>query len=326
MRELFASRDAQLGDAAAVSVESPGHRWLVEDAEKQYLLVKVGDRMEAFSSGFLFGLDGGLAGDLAEAAEAVPVPSSLRQGFEDKGTGLSAGARAEVKVEGRAWLITDGSLQYALAKEGSVLAVYRARAAVEAEGEEYWKVSDDRNRYVVLAEGDALGVYSPPTTVAVEDAGRRWFIRDEKGGSKGRRQSCTVARRGESLDVYDGRASWVGPFPVMVAAENDRSKSKIVVMGNGLSLLNWYLTSPVQRPGKEGEVLSDPPPRENADLFINAAYWLSGRSELIAAGPAEVPVIPPIDARGKTVLYSVVLGLALGVLVLGGVMMMIRRR
>src|SRR5262249_22991555 len=80
------------------------------------------------------------------------------------------------------------------------------------------------------------------------------------------------------------------PFTVAYAGENDKTKSKMVVMGSGMSFRDDYLGQRVMRiENRQTKLTTDPPPLENADLFINSMCWLSNHKDLIAAGPAEVP-------------------------------------
>ena len=135
------------------------------------------------------------------------------------------------------------------------------------------------------------------------------------------------------------------PFTVVLAAQKDEAgkaasqptatasgpaplASKIVVMGNGLSLRDEYLQQRVIRlAGKGGTRLAtDPPPMENMDLLVNAVYWLSDHPELIAAGPAEVPVVAAIDPSSRSGLWVITMGWALVALVVGGIMWAIRRK
>jgi hypothetical protein len=117
------------------------------------------------------------------------------------------------------------------------------------------------------------------------------------------------------------------PFPIILAAENANTKSRILVAGNGNSMLDHYLTQRVIRlEGKQHRLVTDPPPTENVDLFLNSVCWLSGHPELIAAGPAEVPVVPVISPKGQQSLWLVSVGWAFAVLVAGGVVMMVRRK
>jgi hypothetical protein len=119
-----------------------------------------------------------------------------------------------------------------------------------------------------------------------------------------------------------------GPFDVMVAAERhegDKSKGKLVVMGFGGSLRDQYLTNPVM---SGGDVLRlDPPPTENADLLVNALYWLQGQTRWIARGPVPVPRVVPIEAGQMIALRVFVWGVWPAVVFAPGILLWwIRRR
>jgi hypothetical protein len=138
------------------------------------------------------------------------------------------------------------------------------------------------------------------------------------------------ALRERSKDTMFARSSDVKepPFPVIAAAENKKTNNRVVVMGIGASLLENYLEAAVPRIDAKGEVrlVTDPPPTENVELFANALYWLGGKTELIAAGPADVPIVGPIADSSKQRLWGITMGWALAVLVIGGAVMFIRRR
>jgi len=72
--------------------------------------------------------------------------------------------------------------------------------------------------------------------------------------------------------------------------------------------------------------VTDPPPTENVELFTNALYWLGGKTDLIAAGPEDVPIVGPIAESSKNRLWGITMGWALAVLVIGGAVMFVRRR
>ncbi|OWY70423.1 hypothetical protein B7486_16685 [cyanobacterium TDX16] len=94
-----------------------------------------------------------------------------------------------------------------------------------------------------------------------------------------------------------------GPFDVMLTGERvaeGKSKGKLVVMGFGASIRDDYLTQPVV--AESQQLRLDPPPTENADLFVNALYWLSGQPELISRGPVPVPRIEQIASSEMRVL------------------------
>lgn len=117
------------------------------------------------------------------------------------------------------------------------------------------------------------------------------------------------------------------PLPVMMAAENEKTKGRVIVLGSGMSFRDDYLNQRVMRiEGNRNRLVTDPPPSENADLFVNAMFWLSGRQDLIGAGPADVPVVPMIEDRAQKGLLLATGGWAVAVLLLGGVVMLVRRK
>lgn len=116
------------------------------------------------------------------------------------------------------------------------------------------------------------------------------------------------------------------PFTVMLAAENTKTKSRIVVSGGGFSLADMYLNSRVQRIGEKGQLTFDPPPKENAELFINCIDWLADKPEYIAAGPVTTPPIRSFEPGTRRTLQIIAIVWALAALGAGGIMMFVRRR
>ncbi|MBN2562285.1 MAG: hypothetical protein JXQ75_15275 [Phycisphaerae bacterium] len=119
-----------------------------------------------------------------------------------------------------------------------------------------------------------------------------------------------------------------GPFDVMVTAERregEESKGKIAVIGFGASVRGDYLENPVVAPG---DVLRlDPPPTENADLFVNTLYWLQGQTQWIARGAVPVPRVEPIAATSLMALRVFIWGVwPAAVFAAGVVMWWVRRR
>ena len=94
------------------------------------------------------------------------------------------------------------------------------------------------------------------------------------------------------------------------------------------SVLDGYLTERVPRiGGKNDRLRFDPPPTANADLVINAVLWLSGRADLIGAGPVILPPVRPVPKGQMVAIYSLVWGILPGVVILSGAAMwMVRRR
>lgn len=117
------------------------------------------------------------------------------------------------------------------------------------------------------------------------------------------------------------------PFPVILAGENSDKNSKIVVMGNALSVRDDYLQQRVVRFGEKAtRLMTDPPPTENADLFVNALYWLADRPDLIAAGPAEVPIVGPIEPGSRSFLWFMNFAWTAAVVGAGVIMWFVRRK
>lgn len=103
--------------------------------------------------------------------------------------------------------------------------------------------------------------------------------------------------------------------------------SRIVVFGAGSALEDRYLTRRVMRfEGRQQRLVTDPPPMENIDLFINAVYWLADRPDLIASGPAEVRIVEHMDPSTRRSLGFVTLGWAAAVLMAGVVVFFVRRK
>jgi len=126
----------------------------------------------------------------------------------------------------------------------------------------------------------------------------------------------TKARPGAETRPRDANAAG---DPKKVAA------ARIVVIGAGHSLMDGYLDREVAVRDTKGTISLTDPPRANADLLINSAYWLIGRQNLIAAGPALATMkeIPP----GMKVLMIVIYCGVLPALVVGaGSLVMLRRR
>ncbi len=116
------------------------------------------------------------------------------------------------------------------------------------------------------------------------------------------------------------------PFTVILAAENQPKKSKVIVNGAGLGVVDDYMGERVPRLGREERISFDPPPRENGDLFVNMAYALADKPDFIAAGPIIAPSIEGIGATQKRNLYYTVVAWALVVGGAGVVMTVIRRK
>ncbi len=126
--------------------------------------------------------------------------------------------------------------------------------------------------------------------------------------------------------VLKGPTAVNPPFTVILAAENTKNNSRIIVNGAGLGVVDDYMGERVPRLGREERISFDPPPRENGDLFVNCAYWLADRPDFIAAGPVTAPPIEAISSGGRRFLQFAAVGWAVLVLLGGGVMMLVRRK
>ncbi len=170
--------------------------------------------------------------------------------------------------------------------------------------------------------------------------------------NEGIRRISDILRSGERRGLFakDPQTSWEPPFSVILAARKAVQKSgeeapenagaetrpagraepafsRIVVMGTGVSVADFHLTRRVPRfEGKRARFVTDPPPTENAELFVNAVYWLSGEENMIAAGPAEVPLVPVLEPGTQKRVWLIAAGWAFAVLIAGGVVVLVRRK
>ena len=121
----------------------------------------------------------------------------------------------------------------------------------------------------------------------------------------------------------------LGPFAVAAYARKkvQDKTAQVVVLGVGISYIDFYLNNPVSRLG--GDVLAEPepPPTGDVDLVINSVYYLIGRNEFIGAGPANIQPIQLISPPAMTAI-KICFGLLWPLVVLGagGVVMIMRRR
>jgi len=125
-----------------------------------------------------------------------------------------------------------------------------------------------------------------------------------------------------------GERAMNSPFPVIVTSENEKTNGKIVVMGMGFSFIDAFLSRPIPRleAKKTVTLTTDPPPTENVDLALNSLYWLAGKPSMIAAGPAPIPLVGPIEPGDQGSIWAISVGWAFAVLILGGVVMFVRRK
>ena len=112
-----------------------------------------------------------------------------------------------------------------------------------------------------------------------------------------------------------------------IAPDQQPVKSaRIVVLGMGRSLTDGYLSQPVPVQDAKGTMTLADPPRANADVVINSVYWLTGRENYIAAGPAGAQLVL-IGNAARTVLATIfVVALPALVLAAGATVMVMRRR
>lgn len=130
-----------------------------------------------------------------------------------------------------------------------------------------------------------------------------------------------------------GQGDVKAPFDVAAAAtragDETHKPTRIVVLPIAISLLDGYLDARVDTGGAEasGERLSTHPPRANADVVINSVYWLSGHERYISRGPVRIKPVRILPANTMAALrWSVTLGLPAIVLLVGGIVMQIRKR
>ncbi|MBN1553468.1 MAG: hypothetical protein JXA11_01890, partial [Phycisphaerae bacterium] len=103
--------------------------------------------------------------------------------------------------------------------------------------------------------------------------------------------------------------------------------SRMVILGVGLSLTDPFLTNPIPLLTDRGGFETAPPPLDNTDLVVNAAYWLVGKESYIAAGPTSVEPVRTMGAVTQTSVWVLcVLILPAVVIVVGLVVMMARRK
>ncbi|MCK5113232.1 MAG: hypothetical protein KAR11_00525 [Phycisphaerae bacterium] len=119
------------------------------------------------------------------------------------------------------------------------------------------------------------------------------------------------------------------PFAVAVAAvrsgDTKQKPARIVVLGMSGGFRDQYLNIRVNVTG-EG-YRTEPPPRSNPMVVVNAAYWLIGRDSYIANGPGGTkPVIAMSKTMRSWIWFSCVIALPLGLLAVGGVVMIVRKR
>jgi len=183
----------------------------------------------------------------------------------------------------------------------------------------------------------ATGQESPPSGVTITTIldvpavlKEIWAFNDEGIENIGKALS-TGENRSQFQD--DRETTWKPPFSVGLAIEKtfgeNEPKSRIVVLGTGASLADYYLTRRVPRflgEGKRARFQTDPPPTENAELFINAALWLCDQEGMIASGPSQIPLVPVLKAGTQAKVLTVTMVWAAIVFVVGIVVMLVRSK
>lgn len=153
--------------------------------------------------------------------------------------------------------------------------------------------------------------------------------------SKGIEKISDALRTGENRSQFkdDEATTWKPPFSVGLAIEKafgeNEAKSRVVVLGTAAALPDYHLTRRVPRfsgEGKRTRFLTDPPPTENAELFVNAALWLAGKDGMIAAGPSQIPLVPALKVGTKQNVFAVTMAWAAIVLVAGIAVMFVRSK
>jgi len=121
------------------------------------------------------------------------------------------------------------------------------------------------------------------------------------------------------------------PLTLALAATRpgDKTRSvapaRLVVMGVGGGLVDWYLTSPVR--SIEAGYRTAAPPRANAELVVNSVYWLIGRERLIAAGPMRIKPVEQMSATTQNILWAgCVIALPTTLLLIGAAVGLMRRK
>jgi len=181
------------------------------------------------------------------------------------------------------------------------------------------------------------GQESPPTGVTITTIldvpavlNYIWAFND-----KGIQTISKALSTGENRSQFrdDPETTWKPPFSVGLAIEKtfgeNEPKSRVVVLGTGASLADYYLTRRVPRflgEGKRARFQTDPPPTENAELFINAALWLCDQEGMIASGPSQIPLVPVLKAGTQTKVLTVTMVWAAIVFVVGIVVMLVRSK
>ena len=123
------------------------------------------------------------------------------------------------------------------------------------------------------------------------------------------------------------------PMDVAVAAARQKDPARqtesvrLVVLGVGGSMPDWYVGSQVPELDPEGGISFSDPPSADLDLVVNSVHWAVGSERYIPPGPVRVRTVSPMSSGALTTLW-VMCVVVLPVLVLGtgGVVLYLRRR
>jgi hypothetical protein len=86
------------------------------------------------------------------------------------------------------------------------------------------------------------------------------------------------------------------------------AESRIVVCGFGRSFADFILGRPVLRELPDGRLVASDPPTTNAELLVNALFWLLGQEQWIGAGPPAAPSIRAIQPEWMFALRTLTYG------------------
>jgi hypothetical protein len=119
------------------------------------------------------------------------------------------------------------------------------------------------------------------------------------------------------------------PLTVAIGATRSgngtKKPSRIVVLGIGGGFADNYLTTPVNVAGESFR--TEPPPRSNPAVVVNSAYWLIGRDGYIASSPGGTKPVAEMSKTMRSWIWAIcVIAMPLGVLGVGGVVMLVRKR
>lgn len=169
-------------------------------------------------------------------------------------------------------------------------------------------------------DGQAIRTVEYQSLLGVPKARDIWAI------SKGNLEQAAATILSRSKDTIAPAAGDIfGPFDVAVALSGSKNQAvqdnRVVVSSMAASLMDPYLTMPIEdKPGKFAD-----PPKADVDFVSNSVYWLIGRPQYIGSGPAQIRPVEISDSQMKIVWPTVVIGLPLVLLGIGGLVMLSRR-